>query len=265
MRVRDYAVSILVLSFLGLLAQSALAHTLRESFDRTLPLREGGRIVLENTNGKILVEGWDQDEVSVRAEKIVKAGSRDEAAKIMKRVRIDVEAEEDRVAIYTHIPRRKDGFWDWILGDRVQVTVEYHLRVPKRLLLNVETVNGGVTVRSVRGTIQVASTNGGVRIHEAGGQIEVRTTNGGIEAEIVELAEREDMDFKTTNGGIRVYFPEDLRAYVEAKTTNGSVTTDFPVEVRGEVSGKRFEGTINGGGGRIQLKTTNGSIKILSF
>jgi DUF4097 and DUF4098 domain-containing protein YvlB len=71
------------------------------------------------------------------------------------------------------------------------------------------------------------------------------------------------MTFRTTNGSIKVYFPENLRADVEAKTTNGSVRTDFPIEVRGKVSKRRLKGKINGGGGRIVLHTTNGGIKIL--
>ena len=81
--------------------------------------------------------------------------------------------------------------------------------------------------------------------------------------EFLEFEENEDMTFRTTNGSIKVYFPESLRADVEARTTNGSVRTDFPIEVRGEFSKRRLKGKINGGGGRIVLHTTNGGIKIL--
>ena len=107
------------------------------------------------------------------------------------------------------------------------------------------------------------TTNGGIEVREGKGSVQAKTTNGGIDVELLEFEEDEDMNFRTTNGSIRVYFPENLRADIDARTTNGSVRTDFPIEVRGKFSKRRLKGKINGGGGRIVLHTTNGGIKIL--
>jgi len=72
----------------------------------------------------------------------------------------------------------------------------------------------------------------------------------------------EDMVFRTTNGGITLSIPAATQANLTARTTNGSIKTDFPITVQGTFSRNRLEGELNGGGGSIELRTTNGSIHI---
>ncbi len=61
---------------------------------------------------------------------------------------------------------------------------------------------------------------------------------------------------------IRLYLPSGIESDIEASTVNGRIKTDFPVKVRGKLGRKRIRGTINGGGGLIDLHTVNGSISI---
>ena len=95
-----------------------------------------------------------------------------------------------------------------------------------------------------------------------------RATNGKIEVAISELSEEaHDILAATTNGGIEVSLPMGLEAHLKASTTNDlnalfrKIDTDFPVEVKGRI-GKSINGAINGGGRLIDLKTTNGSIRL---
>jgi DUF4097 and DUF4098 domain-containing protein YvlB len=80
--------------------------------------------------------------------------------------------------------------------------------------------------------------------------------------ELAELTTGEDMSFKTTNGGIKLSLPATVRASLTARTTNGSIHTDFPIQVQGKLSRTRLDGDINGGGGEIEIRTTNGGIRI---
>ncbi|NIR51801.1 DUF4097 domain-containing protein [candidate division KSB1 bacterium] len=238
------------------------AGTLREHFDETYRLDKGGTLLLSNTNGSITVESWDRNEVRIEAEKRVKARDRRLAEEVMEELKIDIRHKNDYIEIDTKIPKRRRGFLDSFFGDNVSVSVQYRLKVPSEVSLDISTVNGPVEVSEVTGKMEVRSTNGRIEIQESKGSIRAKTTNGGIEVELLEFDEDEDMYFKTTNGGITVYFPENFRAYVDARTTNGGIKTDFPIEVRGEISKKRLKGAINGGGGRIELHTTNGGIRI---
>lgn len=250
--------------FCGLfLTTSLLAGTHREKFQETYSFEKGSELLVDNTNGNVYVESWNRDEVRVEAEKVVKARSRRQAQEIMERVRIEVEQGRDYLEIRTKYPKRRGGFWDSLFGDGASISVKYRILVPNAADMDISTVNGKVGITDVAGNIRVKSTNGGIEVNDAKGTVEAKTTNGGIAVELLEFEEDEDMTFRTTNGSIKVYFPENLRADIEAKTTNGSVRTDFPIEVRGKISKRRLKGKINGGGGRIVLHTTNGGIKIL--
>lgn len=239
------------------------AGTHREKFIETYKLEAGSELILDNTNGSVSIESWDKNEVRIEAEKMVRARNRRDAERIMERVRIEVEQRRNYLEIRTDYPKLKSGFWGSLFGDNVSISVSYRLLVPNELDMDIKTVNGKVDISEVAGKIRVKTTNGGIHVYEAEGSVDAKTTNGSIEVQLLKFSEDEDMSFRTTNGGIKVYFPEDLRADIEARTTNGSVRTDFPIEVRGNVSKRRLKGKINGGGGRIVLHTTNGGIRIL--
>src|SRR5215469_18377661 len=92
----------------------------RQTFEHSYPLAPGGSFLLENVNGSVQVEGWDRDEVEVRAVKTAEADPRD-----LDRVKIDVCAQPNQVIVRTRYPK----------GEGVEVAVEYHVRVPNRVLL----------------------------------------------------------------------------------------------------------------------------------
>jgi DUF4097 and DUF4098 domain-containing protein YvlB len=56
--------------------------------------------------------------------------------------------------------------------------------------------------------------------------------------------------------------PADLSADVDAETTNGGIETDFPLTINKGLVGKHVHGTIGQGGRRVELHTTNGSVKL---
>ncbi|MFQ5601958.1 MAG: DUF4097 domain-containing protein [bacterium] len=260
MRKRIFIYSIFILVGLATLL---FAGTIREHLDETFKLQRGSKVVLSNTNGNVIIESWNRDEVRIRAEKIVRANDRRTAEKIMDEIEIEIDSKMDFLRIDTYIPRRQNGFWGAIFGENAQVRVEYRLLVPEKVDLEIGTVNGRVSIAEVTGEIEVHSTNGRIEIAKARGSVQAKTTNGGIEVELLNFDQGEDMTFKTTNGSIRVYLPAAFSAFVDARTTNGSIRTDFPIKVRGEISRRRLRGSINRGGGHLSLHTTNGSIKIL--
>ena len=124
--------------------------------------------------------------------------------------------------------------------------VNYELTLPRKIDLDMRTVNGGIGIADIQG------------------RIEVRTTNGGIRAELRKADPQGSISLTTTNGGIRLSLPQSIKAEILAKTANGRIHTDLPLEVQGSFSGGRIKGKINGGGTLIELHTTNGGIDILS-
>jgi len=66
----------------------------------------------------------------------------------------------------------------------------------------------------------------------------------------------------TSHGNISFELPLNYSGTVSMSTTHGKVKTEYPITASGEISEKKISGTIGekGGAGKINLKTTHGSI-----
>src|SRR5208337_2927638 len=93
--------------------------TTTQVFEKTYPLQAGGHFILDNVNGSVQVEGWDREEVEVRAVKTSQNDPRD-----VDLVQIDVQSRPCEVDVHTRYPD----------GQGADVAVEYHIRVPNRVL-----------------------------------------------------------------------------------------------------------------------------------
>ena len=249
--------SLALMTALILSTTVAFAETLEDTVEQTLPFASGNLLTLSNTNGDVEIIAWDRDEIEIEARKKVKASSDDRARQAFDDLKVSINNSAGGVTIETEYPKGKGSWWN-----NVSSSVNYSIRIPQEADLEIETVNGKVFVEGVHGQIDLESTNGGVKAEDAGGSVTARTTNGGIDVELREFEANEDMSLRTTNGSITLTLPSDIQADLAARTTNGSVQTDFPITVQGTFRKNRLEGELNGGGASIELKTTNGSIRI---
>jgi DUF4097 and DUF4098 domain-containing protein YvlB len=275
---------ILSLSILSLVLPSAAAQaeTLTEKFAKTYPLAANGSLSLKNTNGNVTFEAWDRAEVQVNAEKKVKAGSAEDARKILSQIRIDVQAEPSAIHIETVMPKKgESGFWNMLFGGDgdVNAGVTYSVKLPRGAIVEADNVNGAIRLTGTKGTgrlettngrievegtsgaLVLSSTNGGIAVTRAEGAVKATTTNGNIEAELARVLPDRDLGFSSTNGGVTVRLPRDVRLSVDAATTNGGIHSDFEL-AGGESRKSHLTGDINGGGGTLRIRTTNGSVHI---
>ena len=254
---------LLAISLVVALCGASAAETLKSEFHQQYDVAADATVSVQNTNGSLEISSWDGTQVVVAATKLVKTMGRERAEAAMEALEIEVTESRDGLTIKTHLPRDSSGVLGWLFGRRVEARVSYRVQVPGTISVHARTINGNVTIDAVAGRIDAATTNGQIRIIKARATTRASTTNGSIRAEFVELADLDDMSFRTTNGGITVWVPEGLRCTVQASTVNGRVTTDFPILVSGgRSSRKRLTGDINGGGGELSLRTVNGSIQL---
>lgn len=271
-----------LLALLGLVSagMAAQAVTLKDRFQQTYPLQAGGTVTLDNVNGGVTIEAWDKNEVQVVADKEVKAKTDDAAKKAMQQVQIQVGKGAGKLDIVTKLPKREGGFFEWMAGNNVNINVKYQIKVPRKAALNIETVNGGVRlvgthgtatvettnggleIDGVHGNLHLETTNGGISVTRSAGAVEAETTNGGIDVELTEVPDGSDLSFETTNGGVTIRLPRDIRVSLDAATSNGRVSSDFDVEGSDGKSRRHLSGDINGGGGKLRVRSTNGSVEI---
>ena len=260
----------------------AEAAEVRRVSERVIQFAPGGQIRIEDKNGRITVEGWPRHEVRIQITRSVKVEDKAKAEDLMKELRADVEVRDGRIDILSRFPRRREtiAIWD-ILGRKVaSLQINYYVQVPNETNLTVETTNGDVRVHGVRGQVEANTTNGGISAGDVQGGVKLVTTNGEIEltgiagdatahttngsvvAEVRSVSPRGGIELETTNGNVQTYFPSDLKATVEATTTNGRVSTAYPITSQGVMTSKSIRGTINGGGAKISLATTNGNVEM---
>jgi len=259
MKHRIYLIAIALIAMLIPFTAGAQAATETATQHETFTLMDGGTFVLGNVNGEVTLEGWEGPEITLEAVKRAKAGSRDAALEILEEIHLDIERSTDRIEIKTRLPRSSKGF---NFGRSTSGSVSYTLKIPAGLHLKISTVNGSLEASHLEGDMRLSSVNGSIKVDSATGSVRASTTNGRIQVQLDEVTADEDLDFSTTNGSIRVQLPADIQADLKARTVNGSIESDLPVEVTGHLNRRRLEGTINGGGAKLNLSTTNGSIRL---
>ena len=218
-------------------------------FDQTYPLQSGGIFSLTNVNGSVHVDGWDRNEVEVRAVKTAIHNPAD-----LDRVQISVQSDGERAAVSTHYPQ----------GTGVEVTVEYHIRVPYRVqLAGVETVNGNVRVDGVSGVGTLNSINGSIEVLDSDGRFNARTTNGDVRLELKGLPAGDPMHLFTVNGSIVLSLPASAGAEIDVANRNGDFHSEFPLRTLSSYDPRRFRGQLGNGGGEISMSTVNGGIRLV--
>jgi DUF4097 and DUF4098 domain-containing protein YvlB len=248
--------------------QLLMASTVRETFQKNITFESGGFLSLTNTNGDIEIISWEKNEVEIIAYKKVRAEDRETAEKLMKKLVVEVQESSDEIIVETRYPRSSSsgGIFSWLFGrGNASFSVEYEIKVPENIDLNIHTTNGGVKIEKITGRLRLESTNGKIHAREINGLTRCKTTNGNIKVEFDDVSEGDEMTFRTTNGSIKLYLPEDYAADdVELKTTNGRIDSDFPMSgSSSRKSKKRFRGSIKEGDRELTCSTTNGSIHLL--
>jgi DUF4097 and DUF4098 domain-containing protein YvlB len=200
-------------------------------------------------NGGIRVRGWDRNEVAIRSRIVAYADSEQDARRLASQVRIETAGGDVRA----HGPDRDNDTY---------FVVSFELNVPQNANLTLKTVNGGISIRDLRGTVNFDAVNGGVRLENVAGEVRGETNNGGLTIDLT--GDRWDgagLDVETHNGGVRLNLPANYSAELETGTTNGRLNVEFPITVQGRI-GKRLHTTLGGGGPKIRAVTYNGGVSI---
>lgn len=233
----------------AILSIPSASFAISQVYEQKYPLSSGGSFALLNVNGSVQVDGWERDEVEVRAVKTTTGDEKDLA-----RVEIEVDSARDRVAVRTRYPQ----------GSGVEVAVEYHVHVPYRVLLGgVETVNGNVQIRGVNGKGDLRTVNGDVDVSDSSGRFSAHTTNGSIHLQLRRLSDDGPMALETVNGSVILGLPHDARAELNALSLNGDFSSQLPVTTTSSYAGRGISGMLGAGGNRISLRTVNGGIRVV--
>ena len=133
-------------------------------------------------------------------------------------------------------------------------------------------IRGFISGRTSGGSIKAVDCNEGIDVRTSGGgiwlgdiskNVTARTSGGSIQA-VMKTQPQSECSLRTSGGRITLTLIPDVAVDLEAKTSGGRVATDFEVEstIQGKVPKNRLEGSINGGGPLLKLRTSGGNIHL---
>lgn len=199
-------------------------------------------------NGGITVDAHDGPAIEVRARVQAWAPTEARAREIARQVRIETDGT-----------LRAYGPDDL---DRSGWAVNWHVRVPRRTALDLETHNGPINVRGVAGRIQMEAHNGPLNLVGLSGEVRGRTRNGPLNVTLSGTRwTGAGLDVETTNGPVNLQIPRNYSAELETGTVNGPMNLDLeqPIPVRGRIT-RRLRTTLGNGGPPVRAVTTNGPV-----
>ncbi len=215
---------------------------------QTRSMTSGSKLKIKNTNGRILVEGWDKNEIQIDA--VVKDSP-------MQRIEIEATQDSQGMSIEVRYPKQYRGStfsgfiqWNWGRLKKGVLQCDLTLHVPRKLQGSFTNVNGPITLTNLEGSIQLVSGNGDLEVRNIKGTMKGTTINGSIAVSEAEA----NVEIETTNGLIRL---DRVSGSIRANTVNGSIEA---AQLSGKDSGMSFN-TVNGRV-RLVLGSATGSLRL---
>ncbi len=256
-----------------------------------VPFPKGTRLVLDDFNGSVTVNGSRKNECEISVSIEVGLEDDDKAKELLEKAAILPHFSHGKVTIEMIQPVE-------ILQSPV-AKFDFQITLPQKADLEINTKRGSITIIDITGEIDCKTNdgeilaqnlNGNVRLRnnygkiiiknanfdnaairantadvtceDISGNINIRVASGQVNVRYAKTAPNVcDASIIITDGDIDFTGPVDFSATVEARTMKGQIETDFPLKVEGEMR-KTASGTLGKGEGKLTLKCTIGSIQI---
>ena len=246
----------ILIYFVLFYSTTLFAETFSETFDVDL----GGQLTIKTDTGSIKIE--THDEATIELNINVDNNEKDQFS-------YQHELSNGNLTIIGEI--QKKHHWPRNLK------VKFSLLIPENYNVKLNTSGGALSVEDLAGELN-ATTSGGsinvgnivgdVKLHTSGGSIHTETITGNLDAHTsggsikitIDKQLTEDAKLTTSGGSITAYLFSDIQLDINASTSGGRVKSDF--DINGKVKKMAIRGSINGGGPKLTLKTSGGSIKI---
>jgi len=262
--------------------------------DETVAVQKGGRLLINNFAGDVLVRTWDKDSVRV-------------VARHQMRTTVSVRPTAAGVSVSASGTRGPQGSVDYEISApawipiRVEGTYNFVTIEGAQAEVFVTTVRGDVTIKGGSGTVTAKSVEGEVRVEGARGKVNVSSVNekvtiadtsgditadsinggvrmSGIEAKSVDastvngdivydgkIADGGHYSFGTHNGSLSLGIPDNVNATFTIRTYQGSFSTDLPIAgvSRADLErGKKVTAALGNGSADVSLESFGGSIRL---
>jgi len=159
-----------------------------ETFSEVFPAGDATSVQIEHSHGNVEVQGWDEPELKLDGEKIVRATTKELAKEYANQMKVEIMREGDRIYVKTIRPElsppplsppytggMKGG------GKIEQMTINYVLMVPHQVDVGLQNAHGNVKVSSLQSELDVDSRHGNLNVENVGKNLSIKHEHGNIE------------------------------------------------------------------------------------
>ena len=252
-------------------ARPAFAEILNTESERieTITLEYAGLLTVNNQLGRIVIEGDDVSDISLRTVKRAKT-SLGSGAELLDQIKVETAVTGGRTQIAARVPRIQDGD---------QVSVDLYLTVPREIVANIKVNLGEVEIKDVSGSLRIDNDLGSVSIRNFVGNAFIQADLGSVEIYQANFEDNLQISssmgdvvvagslarssiIESRLGAVQIFMHPDTAYEIEANIDLGNF--EIAVPFSGERSQSSAVGTIGTGEteGSVELSISLGSLKI---
>lgn len=124
-----------------------------------------------------------------------------------------------------------------------------------------DTSGGSIRMSAIRGDVSADTSGGSISIDDAGGRVVAETSGGSIDVGFAP-GNGAGGELSTSGGGVSARVDPGVALSIDARSS-GRISSDLPLTVRRlEDDGSKLEGELNGGGAKLILRSSGGSVRI---
>ena len=219
--------------------------------DETVAWAGFDRVLVRTANGSVTLEPGDGPDVCITGERWARGTTPEDAEENLARVKLHVgpdEAHPDTLVVELRYPEelRHRG-----------VGASLSLALPEACGADVQTGNGAIRARRLRGGVTLRTSNGRIEVTDADGPVRADTSNGAVTLTDIRGAATVD----TSNGSVTL---RNVQGDAELATSNGRIDVTGLV---GSLVADSSNGTIAAevappASGRVRLRTSNGGVRL---
>ncbi len=239
-----------------LLASCMGGRRTQETITRQWPAAGINRVEIREVDGNLSVEAGTPGEISLVANVEARGFERKRNAENHGYFQTVISGDTLRIGReHEHVIVRIPLF------GRNDVTVNYALRVPPTVELDLKTVNGRIATRGVNAATDATTVNGPIDLETSGaGVVSAKTVNGRVVAKF--LRTFQGARLKTVNGSVEALLPSTASFVCDLSQVNGDFEASFPLSIHSHPGSRRVSGEVNGGQYSLKIVTVNGDIQL---
>lgn len=178
------------------------------------------KLVIDNVKGKISVtKGDSASGIQITAEISAKVKKKDLDKPIQDVIELRIDTTTDVVRVEQE---ENSGGFHFLLGQSTP-KVNYTIKVPENLKLEIDNVNGDVDLRDLTGNANISVISGNITGERLYGETRLEVVNGHI---TVTLDSTKGLNIDAVNGNINLFVTELFKGQIKATTVNGKVKID---------------------------------------